>query len=247
MIVPFWKIQTTIRIWATPFHYITLWKFSSFNQISFFQYFYLGCRAPSKSVEEGGLVRLFFLLGCEAPGTLDWWVVFCTGCDSGLSGWYLMFCAGQYVVESWVNCLGRGDMQVRSDFGLRAERKPGCQSSFSRLRGRIQAHCAVLGTPAVPMKWCMHSSLCSCPVWCKAPYGHPHFNKLENVKTFRCCLHVPSLQRKKRKKWIPTNSILDEKEILKEFGFCRVRPKAKGLPHLRLLWVIPSIERPYRM
>jgi hypothetical protein len=128
--------------------------------------------APSKRVEEGGLVRFFFLLGCEAPGTLDWWVVFCTGCDSELSGWYPMFCAGQYVVESWVNCLGRGDMQVRSDFGLRAERKPGCQSSFSRLRGRIQAHCAVLGTPPLPIKWCMHSSLCSCPVWCKAPYGH---------------------------------------------------------------------------
>jgi hypothetical protein len=25
-------------------------------------------------------------------------VVFSTGCHSGLSGWYLMFCAGQYVV-----------------------------------------------------------------------------------------------------------------------------------------------------
>jgi hypothetical protein len=168
----FEKMQTTIRIWATPFAYINLWKFSSFNHISFFQYFYLGCGALSKRVEDWGLVSLFFWLGCEAPGILDWWVVFCTGCDSGLSGWYLMFCAGQYVVERWVNCLGRGDTQVRSHVGLRAERKADCQSSFSRQSGRIQAHCAVLRTPPVPIKWCMHSSLCSWPVWCKAPYGH---------------------------------------------------------------------------
>jgi hypothetical protein len=69
------------------------------------------------------------------------------------------------------------------------------------------------------------------------PQIHPHFNKLENVKKFGCCLHVPSLQRKKRKKLVPTNSILDEKKILKKFGFRRVRPEVKGLPHLRLLWV----------
>jgi hypothetical protein len=48
----------------------------------------------------GGLFNLFFWLGCEAPGVLHWSVVFCTGCDSGLSGCYLIFCAGQYVVES---------------------------------------------------------------------------------------------------------------------------------------------------
>jgi hypothetical protein len=52
-------------------------------------------------------------------------------------------------------------------------------------------------------------------------------------------------EKKKRKKWVPTNSILDEKKILKKIGFRRVRPKVKGLPHSRLLWVMPSIEGPY--
>jgi hypothetical protein len=55
------------------------------------------------------------------------------------------------------------------------------------------------------------------------------------------------VEKKKEKKWVSTNSILDEKKILKKFGFCRVRPEVKGLPHLRLLWVMLSIEGPYQM
>jgi hypothetical protein len=52
-------------------------------------------------------------------------------------------------------------------------------------------------------------------------------------------------KEKKEKKWVPNDSILDEKKILKKFGFRRVRPELKGLPHLRLLWVMLSIEGPY--
>jgi hypothetical protein len=47
-------MQTAMNVWATPFSY-NLWEFSSFNHISFLQYFYLGCGAPSKRVEEWGL------------------------------------------------------------------------------------------------------------------------------------------------------------------------------------------------
>jgi hypothetical protein len=70
MIVPFWKMQTTMKVWATPFSY-NLRELSSFNHISFLQYFHLGCRAPSKRVEECGLFYLIFWLGCEALG-LEW-------------------------------------------------------------------------------------------------------------------------------------------------------------------------------
>jgi hypothetical protein len=59
------------------------------------------------------------------------------------------------------------------------------------------------------------------------------------------CTFPAKEEKKKRKKWVPINSILDEKKILKKFGFHRVRPEVKGLPHLRLLWVMPSIEGPY--
>ncbi len=34
-------------------------------------------------------------------------MVFSTGCDAGLSGWYLMFCAGQYVVGELSELPGR--------------------------------------------------------------------------------------------------------------------------------------------
>jgi hypothetical protein len=78
---------------------------------------------------------------------MDWWVVFWAGWDSGLSGRYLMFCAGQYVAESWANSLGGVDMQVRSHFGLWAELKPGCQSSFSRLSGQIRMCASLLSAP----------------------------------------------------------------------------------------------------
>jgi hypothetical protein len=64
-------MQTTMKVWATPFSY-NLQKFSSFNHINFLQYLYLGCGALSKRVEEWGLFNLFFWLGCEAPGILDW-------------------------------------------------------------------------------------------------------------------------------------------------------------------------------
>jgi hypothetical protein len=37
-------------------------------------------------------------------------------CDCGLSGWYVMFYAGQYVVAGKANCLGGADMQVRTHF-----------------------------------------------------------------------------------------------------------------------------------
>jgi hypothetical protein len=47
-------------------------KFNSFNHISFFQYFHLGCGALSKRVEEWGCIKLFFWLDCEAPRILDW-------------------------------------------------------------------------------------------------------------------------------------------------------------------------------
>jgi hypothetical protein len=52
-------MQTTIRIWATPFSYIRLKEFSSYNHLSFFQYFDSGCGAPSKRVEEWDLFNLF--------------------------------------------------------------------------------------------------------------------------------------------------------------------------------------------
>jgi hypothetical protein len=59
-------------------------------------------------------------------------------------------------------------------------------------------------------------------------------------------MYLPCKGRKeKRKKRVPTNSILDEKKILKKFGYRRVRPEVKGLPHLRLLWVMQSIEGSY--
>jgi hypothetical protein len=70
--------------------------------------------------------------------------------DSLLQPLRLMFCAGECVVESraeqsevsgW-----SGYASPRSHFGLWAERKPGCQCSFSRLSGRIQAH---LRSPSV--------------------------------------------------------------------------------------------------
>jgi hypothetical protein len=41
-----------MKIWITSFSYISLGEFSSFNHIKKFQYFYLGCGAPNKRVEE---------------------------------------------------------------------------------------------------------------------------------------------------------------------------------------------------
>ncbi len=72
-------------------------------------------------------VSFFFKIG---------WVVKTLGYWTG--EWF--FVQVKYVVASWANCLGGADMQVRSHFGLWAERKPGCPSSFWRLSGRIQAH-----------------------------------------------------------------------------------------------------------
>jgi len=66
-------------------------------------------------------------------------------CDCGLSGWYAMFYAGQYVVEGKANCLGGADMQVRSQFDLRAWRMIGCQTVFAAERTNSSA--------------CTHSSL----------------------------------------------------------------------------------------
>jgi hypothetical protein len=57
------KFKTTIKIWVTQFPYTRLEKFSSFNHMSFFQYFYLGCGAPSKRVEEWGLIKKENLVG----------------------------------------------------------------------------------------------------------------------------------------------------------------------------------------
>jgi hypothetical protein len=71
-----------------------------------------------KGWEEWGHFN-FFLGRVVKP--LGYWSgekFFRTGCDSGLLGWYVMFCEGQYVVESRANCLGRADMQVRSHFCL---------------------------------------------------------------------------------------------------------------------------------
>ncbi len=48
-------MQTTIRVWATAFHYKIIVEFSSFNHISFFAIFlfiYLGCGAPGQRVDE---------------------------------------------------------------------------------------------------------------------------------------------------------------------------------------------------
>jgi hypothetical protein len=135
------KMQTTIRMWATPFSYIRLAEFSSYNHLSFFSILSFWVVEPLARGWRNG-VSLIYFFG---------WVIalvsgfFCKGCDSGLSGCYLIFCEGQYVVKSWANRLGRADMQVRrlrplADFGLWAEQKPGCQSPFSRLSGRFQAH-----------------------------------------------------------------------------------------------------------
>jgi hypothetical protein len=55
-------------------------------------------------------------------------------CDCGLSGWYVMYYAGQYVLECKANYLGGADMQVRSHFGLWAERMIGCQTVFAAER-----------------------------------------------------------------------------------------------------------------
>ncbi len=74
-----------MKMLITSFSYISLGEFSSFNHVNYFQYFYLGCGAPNKRVEEWCLFN-YFLLGCEALGILDW-LVFCTGCDTRLSGW----------------------------------------------------------------------------------------------------------------------------------------------------------------
>ncbi len=63
--------------------------------------------------------------------------VFCKGCDSGLLGWYVMFCEGQYAVESRANCLGRADMQVPLTSASEQSRSPAERALPS---GRIQAH-----------------------------------------------------------------------------------------------------------
>ncbi|CAK9214957.1 unnamed protein product [Sphagnum troendelagicum] len=55
-----------------------------------------------------------------------------------------MFYAGQYVVEGKANCLGGADMQVHSQFDLRAERMI-CQTVFAAERTNSSA--------------CTHSSL----------------------------------------------------------------------------------------
>jgi hypothetical protein len=60
-----------------------------------------------------GSLLIYFLGRVVKP--LGYWSggwFFCTGCDSGLSGWYVMFCEGQRVVESRANCLGRADMHA---------------------------------------------------------------------------------------------------------------------------------------
>jgi hypothetical protein len=61
------KMQTTIYEYGLHHFLIKVGEFSSFNHISFFQYFYLfiylGCGAPSKTVEEWGLFNFIFLVG----------------------------------------------------------------------------------------------------------------------------------------------------------------------------------------
>jgi hypothetical protein len=65
-------MQTIVKIWVAQFPCTRLEKCSLFNHISFFQYFYLGCGAPSKRVEEWGFIKLYFWLDCEVTRILDW-------------------------------------------------------------------------------------------------------------------------------------------------------------------------------
>jgi hypothetical protein len=65
------KMQTTIYEYGLHHFLIKLGEFSSCNHIIFFQYFYLfiylGCGAPSKTVEEWGLFNYYFLVGLWSP------------------------------------------------------------------------------------------------------------------------------------------------------------------------------------
>jgi hypothetical protein len=89
-----------------------------------------------------GLILNWCIGGCcfTPAKSLGYWTGewFLAQCDCGLSGWYVMFYAGQYVVEGKANGLGGADMQVRSHFGLWAERM--IVRPFPRPSGRIQAH-----------------------------------------------------------------------------------------------------------
>jgi hypothetical protein len=48
------KMQTTMRVWATPFTYISLREFDSLNHISFFSIFLFGLWSTQ---QEGGGIR----------------------------------------------------------------------------------------------------------------------------------------------------------------------------------------------
>jgi hypothetical protein len=85
-------------------------------------------------------------------------------CDCGLSGWYAMFYAGQYVVEGKANCLGGADMQVRSQFDLRAERMIGCQTVFAAERTNSSActYSSLVCDRRNFVKICSNCNICFC-------------------------------------------------------------------------------------
>jgi hypothetical protein len=86
----------------------------------------------------------FYKKNCWVVKPLGYWTgewVFAQ-CDWGLSGWYVMFYAGQYVVEGKANCLGGADMQVRSHFDLWAEQMIDC--SFRGRADEFKRMCALL-------------------------------------------------------------------------------------------------------
>jgi hypothetical protein len=202
----FEKMQTTIRIWATSLlYYIRLWKFISFNHISFFQYFYLGCGAPSKRVEQRGLVSLFFLVGLWSPWDIRL-----------VSGFLHRLRQRAVELESNVFCRSvccgelselSGRMGNASSLWLRPQSR--AEARLSELLFAAEwTNSSALRSPRYPHLY-RSSDLCILPyarVLCDVkllmatPQIHPHFNKLENVKKFRSCLHLPSLAKEEKKK-----------------------------------------------
>jgi hypothetical protein len=138
MIVPFWKMKTSMKVLATPFSY-NLQEFSSFNYIIFLLYFYLGCGAPSKRVEELGLFNLIFLVGLWSPWD--------TGLVSGFLHSATVGCRAGMQCFMQVSMLWRAKRTVWAERICKSALTSTCGRSgwsvvgpFSRPSGRIQAH-----------------------------------------------------------------------------------------------------------
>jgi len=150
----FEKMQTIIRIWATPFPYIRLWKFRSFNHISFFFNTFICVVEPlARGWRNWVLLVFFFLVGL--------WSSWDIGLVSGFLHRVRQRAVGlvSNVLCRSVCCGELSELSGRrgyaSSLSLRPQSRAEARLSelLSRQSGRIQAHCAVVGTPPVPIKW----------------------------------------------------------------------------------------------